>query len=128
MNGGMLAAGVLFWLLIIASPPLRLQATPAVQAVALLATNFVRFAIAIAMTLFTDHSWYAAYNHIPGVGLAPLADQQLGAGILWVCGDLWAVPALMIALRRWITEEAGSFDAALDRILGQGADSRVRGV
>ncbi len=127
MNGGMLAAGVLFWLLIIASPPLRLQATPAVQAVALLATNFVMFAIAIAMTLFTQSSWYSAYSHIPGVGLAPLADQHLGAGLLWVCGDLWAVPALIVALRRWITEEAGGVDAALERILGQGPDSRLRG-
>ncbi len=127
MNGGMLATGVLFWLLIIASPPLRVQARPAVQAVALLATNVVMFLIAMSMTLLTQSSWYSAYEHIPGVGLAPLADQHLGAGILWVCGDLWAVPALIVALRRWISEEAGSIDAALERILGQGPDSRVTG-
>jgi hypothetical protein len=87
MNGGMLATGVLFWLLIIASPPLRVQATPAVQAMALLATNFVMFAIAIAMTLFTHSPWYSAYEHVPGVTLSPLGDQHLGAGILWGCGD-----------------------------------------
>jgi putative membrane protein len=128
MNGGMLATGVLFWLLIIASPPLRLQARPAVQAMALLATNVVMFLIAISMTLLTSGSWYAAYAHIPGVGLAPLADQHVGAGILWVCGDLWAVPALIVALRRWIAEEAGGVDAALERILGQDPGSRLRGV
>lgn len=119
MNGSMLITGVLFWLLIIASPPLRMQVAPAGQAVALLATNTVMWLLAMTMTLFTDHSWYSVYSHVPGVALSPFGDQQLGAGILWVCGDLWAVPALIIAIRRLIAQEAGVVDSALARILGQ---------
>jgi len=118
VNGGMLLTGVLFWLLIVPSPPLRLRSGPGVQAVALLATNTVMWLLAIAMTLFSHHSWYSVYAHVPGVHLSPFGDQQLGAGILWVCGDLWAVPALIIALRRLINREAGALDAAVERMLG----------
>ncbi|HTU80331.1 MAG TPA: cytochrome c oxidase assembly protein [Solirubrobacteraceae bacterium] len=125
MNGSMLLTGVLFWLLIIPSAPLRMRIAPAGQAVALLATNFVMWALALSLTLFTHHSWYSVYSHIPGVTLSPFADQQLGAGLLWVCGDLWAVPALIIALRRLIAEEAGVVDAALERLLGQRSSSQV---
>ena len=119
MNGSMLVTGVLFWLLIIASPPLRMRVAPAGQAIALLTTNSVMWLLAMTMTLFSNDSWYSVYNHIPGVALSPFADQQLGAGILWVCGDLWAVPALIFAVRRLIAEEAGVVDSALARILGQ---------
>lgn len=118
VNGGMLLTGVLFWLLIVPSPPLRLRSSPGVQAVVLLVTNTTMWLLAIAMTLLSDHSWYSVYAHVPGVGLSPLGDQQLGAGILWVCGDLWAVPALIVALRRLIAREAGALDAALERMLG----------
>jgi len=117
MNGGMLVAGVLFWLQIIASPPIRTRITPAGQAVALLATNVIMWMLAMSMSLFTHHSWYSVYNHVPGVALPALGDQQLGAGILWVCGDLWAVPALIVAIRRLIAREEGNVDSALERLL-----------
>lgn len=126
LNGSMLLAGVLFWLLIVRSPPLRVRITLAGQAAALVVTNFVMWALAVSMSLFTDHSWYSVYAHVPGVSLSPLADQQLGAGLLWICGDFWAVPALVIVLRRLISREEGGVDAALERILGQSAASRLR--
>ena len=119
MNGSMLVTGVLFWLLILASPPLRMRVAPAGQAVALLTTNTIMWALAMTMTFFTHNSWFSVYDHIPGVGLSPLGDQQLGAGILWMCGDLWAVPALVLAVRQLIAQEASVVDSALARILGQ---------
>jgi cytochrome c oxidase assembly factor CtaG len=120
MNASMFVAGVLFWLLIIASPPLRMRTTPAGQAIALAGTNFVMFMLAMSMSLFTHHSWYSVYAHIPGVGLPVFGDQQIGAGILWVCGDFWAVPAFVFAIRRLIAQEEGVVGAAVERIFNLG--------
>lgn len=116
-----LAAGILFWLQYIGSPPFRIRMQPVSQAGALLLTNVIMWVLAMAMGILTATSWYSAYDHIPGVTLAPFADQQIGAGILWVCGDFWAIPAMILVIRRLIAED-GSIASAVDRILGRGSD------
>jgi putative membrane protein len=120
MYASFILAGILFWLQFIESPPFRRQMKLTSQAIALVGTNVSMWLLAMAMGILTSVSWYSAYEHIPGVTLPAFADQQIGAGILWICGDFWAVPTLIYVIRRLIAEDGG-VGAAVDKILGRGS-------
>lgn len=116
MHGSLLVTGIAFWLQFIPSPPARVRLRPTAQIAALTATNTAMWLLAMAMSMLASGSWYAVYDHVPGVTLPPFADQQIGAAILWVCGDFWCYPAVVIAIRRLIARD-GSVSAAVDRML-----------
>jgi cytochrome c oxidase assembly factor CtaG len=120
MHGSFFAAGVLFWLQFIPSPPFRRRMPLVSQAGALLVTNAVMIGIAMSLSIFVNASVYSVYDHVPGVTLPPFADQQIGAAILWVCGDFWALPAMIMIVRQLIVTD-GSLTAALDKVLNRGA-------
>ena len=120
MQSSFLIAGTLFWLQFIGSPPFRIRMPAVAQAAALLATNCVMWVLAMAMGFLTSTSWYSVYDHVPGVTLPPFADQQIGAGILWICGDFWAIPTMIFVIRTLMAED-GSVSAAVDKILGRGS-------
>jgi putative membrane protein len=120
MHGSFFVAGVLFWLQFIGSPPFRIRMSPAGQAAALVLTNVVMWVLAMAMGILSSASWYPVYDHIRGVSLPPFADQQIGAGILWICGDFWAIPCMIVVIRRLIAAD-GDVSSAVDRILGRGS-------
>jgi len=120
MHGSFFAVGVLFWLQFIPSPPFRRRMPLLSQASALLVTNVIMIGIAMALSIFASGSVYSVYDHVPGIALPAYADQQIGAAILWVCGDFWALPTMIVVVRRLIATD-GSMSAALETILNRGA-------
>jgi putative membrane protein len=119
MHGSFFVAGVLFWLQFIPSPPFRRRMPLLSRAAALLATNVIMIGLAMALSIFASGSVYSVYAHIPGVTLPPFADQQIGAAILWVCGDFWAVPTMITIIRQMVAVD-GSMSGALEGMLHRG--------
>ena len=122
MHASFFLAGVLFWLQFIPSPPFRSRMPLLGRAAALLATNVVMIFIAMTLSIFASHSVYPVYDHVTGVTLPVFADQQIGAAILWVCGDFWALPTMIVTVRKLLSDETG-VGTALDRLVSRGSRS-----
>ena len=121
-----LLSGLYFFHFLVTSPPRVNRVRLRWQLAMVLMTMAEMVVLAMAMAIFTRHSWYSVMDPIPGMPAMPgmgmhaatlaqaFSDQQLAAAILWICGDFWAVPCLVAIVRRVIARE-GSLLAALDR-------------
>jgi hypothetical protein len=81
----------------------------------LVVTMAEMFILAMSMSIFTKASWYAMGMGMRAeVGRIAFHDQQLGAAILWVCGDFWAVPLVVLVIRR-VAARDGSVLGSVER-------------
>jgi putative membrane protein len=70
---------------------------------------------------FAQHPLYGPYAqlaHRPG-GISALADQQIGAGIMWAFGDLPLAIAIALLIQRWLASQ----EASTSHLAGPAADS-----
>jgi putative membrane protein len=125
MLSSFLFTGVLFWTKILSSYPFKPIEAPLSRAGALLVTNLVMTIVAMSISILTTTPDYrfppmmmvmgSVVMPMTTVTMNRLVDQQIGAGILWVCGDFWCLPSLIIAIHSALREGA---DANLvDRFL-----------
>jgi putative membrane protein len=120
MEPSFVLAGLCFWPSIIASHPRRYARRLRTQGAMVIGTNLEMLLLAMSMAIFTKSAWYEmAMSMGPaprGVGgvISPFASQQQAAAVLWICGDFWALPALVAILSRAIRRD-GSVLASIDR-------------
>jgi cytochrome c oxidase assembly factor CtaG len=126
-----LLSGLFFFHFIVSSPPRVNHVRIRFQLIALVVTLFEMLMLAMSMSIFTKSSWYSVMVMHPGMAAMPgmaasasvaFSQQRLAAGILWICGDGWAIPCLILVLYRLVKRE-GSLFGALER-----QTSRLSGV
>jgi putative membrane protein len=125
MLSSFLLTGILFWSKIIASYPFRPIEAPLVRVGALLVTNLIMTLVAMSVSLFSSTADYRfpSVMMVMGSMVMPmtvvtmnrLADQQIGAAILWVCGDFWCLPALIYSIHSALKNDTDS--RLIDRFL-----------
>ncbi len=117
--------GILFWAKIISSYPFSSIKAPLSKAGALLLTNLVMTIVAMAISIFTSTPDYrfppmmmvmgSTVMPMTMVTMNRLVDQQIGAAILWVCGDFWCLPTLIITIHSALKD--GTDVHLMDRFL-----------
>ncbi len=98
-----LIAGILFWLPVLAPPPLRPLPYPArllYLFVALPQGALLAFALA-----GTRHVLYPHYAAVNGVGAA-LSDQSNAAAVMWIGGGLVLLVAFLLTFGAWAMRES----------------------
>jgi cytochrome c oxidase assembly factor CtaG len=117
MGPSFVLTGYLFWRVILASHPYGPRGSTRMQVVTIVVTAFAMLVIAMALSIFSHGAWFSMNIAMLGPTEA-FRDQQFAAGILWICGDFWFVPALVVIVRRLI-DESGGVEAAFEKALGR---------
>jgi putative membrane protein len=95
--------GLLFWGVVLDSPPLRAKLGWLARIVYVTSSMLVGWVLAVVLAFATSplYSAYAELPHRPG-GLSAMADQQLAAGVMWVPGSLASTVAVIVFFYRWL--------------------------
>ena len=101
-HGMFFGLGVGLWLQVFGSYPFRPVLQPPGRVLALVATNAVMVVVAMTMVMFT-HNLYPWYASVVSAS-TQAADQQVAGGILWVCGEVTFLPAILYTVSRWLDD------------------------
>jgi putative membrane protein len=100
-----LGLGILFWAQVIEQYPFRLRLSAFQRASYVFLGTIQSWALAAVLAFATTPYYaYALLPSRPG-GISALADQQLGAGIMWVPGSITYSIVFLAALFLWFREE-----------------------
>jgi putative membrane protein len=100
-----LGLGILFWAQVIEQYPFRLRLSAFQRASYVFLGTIQSWALAAVLAFATTPYYaYALFLSRPG-GISALADQQLGAGIMWVPGSITYSIVFLAALFLWFREE-----------------------
>jgi cytochrome c oxidase assembly factor CtaG len=117
--------GVALWLQVFGSYPLRPVLDGPRRVAALIATNAVMVVVAMTLVMFT-RAIYAAYGLVHTLA-QQAADQQIGGAILWVCGEITFLPAILYTVASWLdTDSSRPRGAALQPAQSETVGGRVR--
>ena len=124
-----LLSGLFFFHFIVSSSPRKNKVGIRLQLFMILSTMLEMLVMAMSLSIFSNSAWYAVMKPMAGMTNMNMAgmtmpattlleafhQQQLAAGVLWVCGDFWAVPCLILIIRRLANRNGGSLFNALNR-------------
>lgn len=101
-----LAFGILFWAQALAVTPARrpLSTLPRIGYVATASVVNIGLSMYLAFAQHPLYSPYALLGHRPG-GISALADQQIGAGIMWTAGDMPFAIAIAVLIQQWFAHD-----------------------
>ncbi|MEO8889164.1 MAG: cytochrome c oxidase assembly protein [Jatrophihabitantaceae bacterium] len=98
------AFGMALWLQVFGSYPLRPVLDGPRRVAVLIATNAVMVIVAMTLVMFTK-AIYSGYAPVHTLSQRA-ADQQIGGAILWVCGEISFLPAILYTVMRWLDTDA----------------------
>jgi cytochrome c oxidase assembly factor CtaG len=101
-------AGCALWLELVESPPFLPRISRPQRAAFAALPMWALWAAAYILG-FSQSTWFTAITH-PGHGLGTIADQEIGAGLLWATPALCFVPVVYVALITWLRDSASPDD------------------
>jgi putative membrane protein len=101
-HGSFMGLGVALWLQVFGSYPLRPVLDGPRRVLALVSTNAVMVLVAMSLVMFTHtvYPWYAQGHTLAQQD----ADQQIAGSILWVCGEITFLPAILFTVANWLRQ------------------------
>jgi putative membrane protein len=116
-NASYLAAGLLFWLQLISSRPLR-QRVPPLRRAGLLVGSAAAFTVLGMALVFGSGVVYVGFPASAHHVMSLLDDQQLSGAVLWMGFLPPAMVAAVALMMEWLRdEESAELSAGLDRLL-----------